>query len=208
MDKDKIIELENYLFSAKIKPPVAASIMAEIIGVLIDLKPAMLGGFTEKEFNNYKDEDLDKILHELGLECVHSEHLYNVNGEEKVCKDFYVSKKKKLAEKTHQSFVELWPTIDDNGEIIDHKKWAKATTKIGKLLGYPKTAIKEFVEERDIENEDRMKRMERNRYYAHSAKYEEKEFRQYDLKLNKAISEFAPKTTAIWIEDKEKRWLK
>ena len=71
----------------------------------------------------------------------------------------------------------------------------------------PKTAIIDFIKDDDIENKDRARRMERNRYYAHSAKYEDREFRLYDQKLNMAISNFAPKTAKLFTENKEKRWL-
>ena len=49
MDKNKIIELEDFIFKVKEKPGVAAGMMADIIGVLIDLKPAMIGDFSKNE---------------------------------------------------------------------------------------------------------------------------------------------------------------
>jgi hypothetical protein len=42
MDKDKIIKLEDFIFQMEKKPLFAAGVMADIVGVLIDLKPAML----------------------------------------------------------------------------------------------------------------------------------------------------------------------
>ena len=41
-------ELENLLFDAKRRPATAADVMAGIIGVLIDLKPATIKYFDEK----------------------------------------------------------------------------------------------------------------------------------------------------------------
>lgn len=35
--------------------------------------------------------------------------------------------------------------------------------------------------------------MARNRYYAHSEKFEDDEFRQYDLPLNQAILKYLPR---------------
>lgn len=207
MDKNKIIELENFIFRAQKEPVIAAGTMADIIGVLIDLKPAMIGDFSESEFKNIKIEEFEKLLDELGLERLFFERHCCFDGKEIITEDFYISKKIKLAEQTHAAFAELWVMIDDDGEKFDRRKWAKVTKKIGKLLGYPKTAVNEFIKEDDLKNKDRIERMKRNRYYAHSAKYEDREFKMYDQKLNKAISEFAPKTTSVLTGNKEKRWL-
>lgn len=72
---------------------------------------------------------------------------------------------------------------------------------------YPKTATNDFAKDDDVNDSGRIERMKRNRYYAHSAKYEEEEFRLYEQKLNRAISKLAPKTTENLTENKEKRWL-
>ncbi|MBR2753977.1 hypothetical protein IKF28_02185 [Candidatus Saccharibacteria bacterium] len=207
MDNSRIIELENFLYKIKEKPAVAAEDVANIIGVLIDLKPAMIGDFEKNELKNIEFEEFEKLLKQIGLETVHFEHSCRFNGKEIVIIHFCISKKKKLAEQTHKTFIELWSTIDNNGGINNRRKWVIATKKVGKLLGYPKTAINSFVKDNDLENKDRIERMKRNRYYAHSAKYEDREFRMYDQKLNKAISDFAPKTASLLTENKEKRWL-
>ncbi|MBR5647644.1 hypothetical protein IKW73_01745 [Candidatus Saccharibacteria bacterium] len=192
MDRNKIIELEKYIFGVVEKPGVAAGMVADIVGVLIDLKPAMIGSLSE-------DKRFEEMMDKLNLERVYFEH--------DSMKCFCASKKIKIAEKTRMAFAKLWSTMNDEGEILDRKKWVKATKRIGKLLGYPKTAVNEYVNETDLESEERMKRMERNRYYAHSAKFEEGEFNSYDRKLNKAISELAPKTAEFLSSNKEKRWL-
>lgn len=207
MDKNKIIEIENFIFRVKKKPLVAAGMMADIMGVLIDLKPAMIGGFEEDEFKSFRIEDFNKLLDDLGLERVYFENHYYVNDKKNTDKDFCISKKIRLAEQTHEAFVELWSTMDNVGEVLNHKKWLITTRKIGKLLGYPKTAIDDFTKETDIDSEDRIERMKRNRYYTHSAKYENDEFKLYDQRLNKALANFAPKTTALLSKNIEKRWL-
>ncbi len=207
MDKNKIIELENFIFKVKEKPNVAAGTMADIIGVLIGLKPAMIGDFSKKELKNMKVEEFEKLLGELGLERIFFENCYCFNGKKVTIKDFCISKKVKLAKQTRAAFIKLWSTMDDNGEILDQRNWVKTTKKIGKLLGYPKTAIINFIKDDDLEDKDRIERMDRNRYYAHSARYEDREFKMYDQKLNKAISNFAPKTTDLLTKDEKKRWL-
>ncbi len=61
-EKEKaIIELEDYYFKVKIESYIAASDMADIIGVLIGLKPVMMGDFAEKEYRAY-DQVLNKAI--------------------------------------------------------------------------------------------------------------------------------------------------
>lgn len=202
-----IIELEDFVFSVKEKPGAAAGTIADIIGVLIGLKPAMLADFDNNELNTLEMNQLEEILNKLDLEKVFFEHSYLLNNKKIKSKMFCISKKIKLARKTQKAFIKLWSTMSDEGEILKRRSWVKTTKKIGKLLGYPKTAVDNFVKEDNIEDEDRVKRMKRNRYYVHSAKYEDKEFKSYDQILNMAISDFAPKTTNYLVEDKNKRWL-
>ena len=195
MDKDTIAELEILLFDMVEEPGISANMMADTIGVLINLKPAMIGAFSKKGFKSSDVDKFETILDKLCLERVYYDQY------------IFVSKKLKTAERTRRSFVELWSVIDEGGRILNKKKWANVTKKIGKLLGYPKTAIKNFIKENDTEDETRMKRMERNRYYAHSAEYEDEEFKIYDQILNSAISNLAPKTANFLSSNKKKRWL-
>ncbi len=100
--------------------------------------------------------------------------------------------------------------MDDYGQIYAPEEWQNATIKLGKLVGYPDTAVMAFADsasERDINSRERAERMRRNRYYAHSAEYEEQKYETYDLKLNQAIAELAPKTAEIYANDKTKKWL-
>lgn len=52
MDKDVIIELEEFIFQTKKKSDNAARMMADIIGVVIGLKSAMMGSFELDELCN------------------------------------------------------------------------------------------------------------------------------------------------------------
>lgn len=49
--------------------------------------------------------------------------------------------------------------------------------------------------------------MARNRYYAHSEKFEDDEFREYDLPLNQAILRYLPRIAKSMQADLKKRWL-
>ena len=207
MDKKAIIELENYYFKVKIEPVIAASDMADMIGVLIGLKPAMMGSFVLKEYEKLKISEFDELLNKLGLRRVYFRHSFNYGNEMLTYEYYCISKKLKIAKQTKEAFEKLWSLLDENGETTNERSWARTTKKIGKLLGYPKTAVLDFAKDHDIENKERIARMERNRYYAHSAKYEEEEYRAYDQVLNKAISRYAPKTAEVLTKKTKKRWL-
>lgn len=207
MNRDAIIELEDLIFKVKESPRTAAEITVDIIGVLIDLKSAMMGDFGKKEFANLGLDKLKAQLGRLGLEIVFFDNSFMYGNEMVEIKSFCISKDLEVARKTRDAFVELWQTMDDDGVMLDRAGWRDATKRIGGLLGYPKTAIDSFIEEDDVHDEERMKRMERNRYYAHSAEHEEEEFRAYDQKLNRAVSDLAPKTAKVLTRNKKKRWL-
>ena len=205
MDSDKIIELENYLFDVLKAEKRAAGIMADLVGVRSGIKPVMAGYFSEGERKSADLDRLSDIIGSLKLRIVFYDYYRPYDG--KMVKYFYVSKSLVKARKTHEAFLDLWSSMDGLGQIVSAKKWRKATKKIGKMLGYPKTAVESFIKGWNEDDEEREKRMERNRYYAHSAKYEEKEYQQYDRKLNYTISKYAPKTTKCLTKNKKKRWL-
>ena len=80
-----------------------------------------------------------------------------------------------------------------------------------KLLGYPETAVLEYIKTSGdasyMKSEKRRKRMARNRYYAHSEKFENDEFRKYDLPLNQTILKYLPRIAKSMQADLKKRWL-
>lgn len=210
LDKAAIINLEKLIFSVKDKPFTAAHIMADIIGVAIGVKPSMAGGFSINEISLLDYDKLAILLQKLGLKALFFSHtMIGSNGLD-TDEGIYVSTALKMAAETHDAFERLWQTMDDFGQIYELEKWETITKKIGKLMGYPETAIEEFINTVDNEfenDQERMARMQRNRYYVHSAKHEEEEYQAYDLKINQAIAKYAPMTAKIFTEETEKRWL-
>ncbi len=82
--------------------------------------------------------------------------------------------------------------------------------EIGKLLGYPETAVKYFVsmESKARPSEAHKARLKKYLHYAHSDTYQEVEFRAYDVKVNRATEKYAPRSARV-IRKKfpNKRWL-
>ena len=211
MNKTAIIELEELIFQIKKKPANAARMMADIMGVLIGLKPAMMGTFDFDELYKFSYDHLATCLEKPGLKALFFKQSNLGTDKLEWIESIYISKDLKIAGQIHQEFEKLWQTMDDFGRVFALDEWKSTTIKIGKLLGYPQTAVEDFVDfstnDEDVSYGERIRRVERNRYYAHSAKYEEQEYQEYDYKLNQAIAEFAPRTTQVLTSNQAKRWL-
>ena len=181
--------------------------MTGIMGVLIGLKPTTLQ--VNDEFDGKKlldNEIIPKILEELGLVLTKE----RLGRAQMVYEYLYVGKTKELCENLQRWYEKFSNSISDEGKILDRRAWIEANNQIGELLGYPKTATAEYIRRHieGLEMDDKyMMRLERNNYYIHSEKFEEDEFREYDLPLNLAIKEYLPKTAEIMQSNPKKRWL-
>lgn len=96
MDRDAIIRLEVFIFRVKKKPIAAAGLMADIIGVLIDLKPTMIGSFGEDELGDLDFEKFKKSMREFGLKGVYFKKDYFVGDMRKTANMFCISKRLEL----------------------------------------------------------------------------------------------------------------
>ena len=208
MNRDALLRLEKLVFEFYWnKKTLATSFMTGVMGVLIGLKPTTLQ--VNDEFDGKKlldNEIIPKILEELGLVLTKE----RLGRAQMVYEYLYVGKTKELCEELQGWYEKFSNSISDEGKILDRKVWIETNNQIGELLGYPKTATAEYIR-RQIEGLDMddnyMIRLERNNYYIHSEKFEEEEFREYDLPLNLAIKEYLPKTAEIMQSNPKKRWL-
>ena len=208
MNRDALLRLEKLVFEFDWnKKTLATPFMTEIMGVLIGLKPTTLQ--VNDEFDGKKlldNEIIPKILEELGLVLTKE----RLGRAQMVYEYLYVGKTKELCENLQRWYEKFSNSISDEGKILDRRVWIEANNQIGELLGYPKTATVEYIR-RQIEglemDDNYMMRLGRNNYYIHSEKFEEEEFREYDLPLNLAIKEYLPKTAEIMQSNPKKRWL-
>ena len=208
MNRDALLRLEKLVFEFYWKrKTLATPCMTGVMGVLIGLKPTTLQ--VNDEFDSKKlldNETIPKILEELGLVLTKE----RLGRAQMVYEYLYVGKTKELCEELQGWYEKFSNSISDEGKILDRKVWIETNNQIGELLGYPKTAIAEYIR-RQVEGLDMddnyMMRLGRNNYYIHSEKFEEEEFREYDLPLNLAIKEYLPKTAQIMQSNPKKRWL-
>ena len=209
MNRDALLRLEKLVFEFYWKRKnLATPFMTGVMGVLIGLKPTTLQ--VNDEFDGRKlldNEIIPKILDELGLVLAKGRLR---RAQMAKYEYLYVGKTKELCEDLQGWYEKFSNSISDEGKILDRRVWIEANNQIGELLGYPKTATAEYIR-RQVEGLDMddnyMMRLGRNNYYIHSEKFEEEEFRGYDLLLNLAIKEYLPKTAEIMQSNPEKRWL-
>ncbi len=225
MMEKKLLELEDFLleFYGEENIGLVISEAASILGVLIGIKPAaLLVNDVMEDGRMLLDGDILKnILEELGIKitigdvskfAVHNnikrmtDSLYE--GDEFI----YISIDESLCDELKRNYSVVTDLIE--GGVVaekDRNKWNEANLRVGKLLGYPETAVLEYIKTSGdssyMKSEERRKRMARNRYYAHSEKFEDDEFREYDLPLNQAILKYLPRVANSMQADSKKRWL-
>ena len=225
MMEKRLLELEDFLFDfyGEENVKLIISVAASILGVLIGIKPtALLVNEVMEDGRMLLDNgSLLNILEELRLKIVISDVSRftpptnikkTLNSLYKGNEFLYISQDIKLCYELMENYSIVTDLMKD-GMVAEknREKWNEVNINVGKLLGYPETAILEYIEassdELYFKSEKRREKMARNRYYAHSEKFEDDEFRQYDLPLNQAILKYLPRIAKIMQTDPKKRWL-
>ena len=225
MMEKRLLELEDFLFDfyGEENIKLIISVAASILGVLIGIKPtALLVNEVMEDGRMLLDNgSLLNILEELRLKIVISDVSRftpptnikkTLNSLYKGNEFLYISQDIKLCYELMENYSIVTDLMKD-GMVAEknREKWNEVNINVGKLIGYPETAILEYIEassdELYFKSEKRRERMARNRYYAHSEKFEDDEFREYDLPLNQAILKYLPRIAKIMQTDPKKRWL-
>ena len=225
MMEKRLLELEDFLFDfyGEENIKLIISVAASILGVLIGIKPTALlvNEVMEDGWILLDNGSLLNILEELRLKIVISDVSRftpptnikkTLNSLYKGNEFLYISQDIKLCYELMENYSIVTDLMKD-GMVAEknREKWNEVNINVGKLLGYPETAILEYIEassdELYFKSEKRREKMARNRYYAHSEKFEDDEFRQYDLPLNQAILKYLPRIAKIMQTDPKKRWL-
>lgn len=225
MMEKKLLELEDFLleFYGGENIGLVISEAASILGVIIGIKPAaLLVNDVMEDGRMLLDGDILKnILEELGIKitigdvskfAVHKNIKRTVDSLYEGDEFIYISIDDSLCDELKNNYSVVTDLTED-GVVAekDRNKWNEANLRVGKLLGYPETAVLEYIKTSGdtsyMKSEKRRKRMARNRYYVHSEKFEDDEFREYDLPLNQAILKYLPRIAKSMQADQKKRWL-
>ena len=225
MMEKRLLELEDFLleFYGEENIGLVISEAASILGVLIGIKPAALlvNDVMEDGRMLLDGGTLRNILEELGIKMtigdaskftVHKNNKRTIGSLYEGGEFIYISIDENLCNQLMKNYLVVTDLTEDGAVAEkDRNEWNEANLRVGKLLGYPKTAVLEYIKTSGnasyMKNEKRRKRMARNRYYTHSEKFEDDEFREYDLLLNQAILKYLPRVAKIMQADSKKRWL-
>ena len=195
MNVETLKRIEKFLFKYKKKDLGAAFAMADIVGVLIGLKPSTVICFSSTEMEDANCIEFRELLKDMDLKTVFY-HNQMITVHKLAWSEYvFISKEFEAAVNLRDNFVALWASMDDFGLVVDEESWTKATKQIGKLLGYPNTSIESFVknETEKKDTEDSLTIVGgKYRYFAHSKKYAEEEAEMYDRPLNEALKKYSP----------------
>ena len=170
-----------------------ATDLASIVGVVIGIKPSMLGAFKGADMNERELWLFTQKVQNLGLQII----FYKRTVNEVSYTMYFIGRSHKKAAELRDSFLTLWAKGDS----------AEIDSRIGELLGYPETAIRYYARKTDHLSERHMQSIRRNRFYAHSATHEDEEFEAYEVPIYRALVRHCPKATRILRAQTEKRWL-
>ncbi|MCQ2571201.1 MAG: hypothetical protein MJ154_03065 [Candidatus Saccharibacteria bacterium] len=187
-----ISSLERFIYKHLGYTESSAYLLSNIIGVLIDVKPS-----AQCDWPLLKSDIKTLWLLKQKLESLKLVVIFGEN--ESSFKVFYVAKSHKRAELIKKAFENL------------HDKGASAEihTEIGKLLGYPDTAVQYYIRlhpEKGMSDNHRAMII-RNRFYAHSLSHEDEEFDSYEKPIYRYLSRHCPRTAKLYQKNAEKRWL-
>ncbi len=187
----KIRSLERFLFKNTLNEKAAAENMTHIIGVLIGVKKGMEGDFAAENVDSRVLKRFEKLLTSLGLVVIFER---NNLGDFSYLRYFVSTSDKRVHE-----LQDLFLKSNCSNDPAIH-------AEIGRFLGYPETAIYNFTHY-DKFTDERQERLDRNRFYAHSAAHEAEEFEAYEVPIYKYIVKHCPKTAKVLKSESSKRWL-
>lgn len=194
MEKCAISEIDAWMPTVVKDRASVVRNMAEIVGTDIGVKMVAMDCFLPEEREKVDFVWFRRKLHEMGLHVVFERRALGGSDPWNFAEYYYLGKTRDIALTAQSVFHKIWSgEWEMNGEI-------------GKLLGYPATAVDYFLRKKGEMSEDDKSRMARNRFYVHSPEFEDEEFEAYEKKIYKVIAEKCPETWKILTSDKMRRW--
>ena len=193
----KVGEIDHYLMQTSESQEAMASYMVDLAGVLADVKPAALISISTVDMN-LDSGDFARMITGVGLQI----------APDQKGSHFFISKTAETAEQLKQGFYDLW----ENNKTKNAEERVKIDHRIGKLLGYPETAInQDFGEPTTLLDKIKglfKKRRDESfdsRYYIHSPGNENEEFEQYEKPIHEFMDKYCPESTRVLKEKKNSK---
>ncbi len=176
-------ELDNYWMSNTVESRISNALwLADLAGVVIDVKPTALIQIPSTETNIGRDK-IAQMLENMGIAIADGWE----NGK------FFVSKQSEKAEELKAKFEKMWS-----------HDWSKREDQdLGRLLGYPETAIINTHENSQPKGSiQKLKQhfapkadLTFDRHYTHSAEHYQEEFESYEHPIHAFLEQYCPKAT-------------
>lgn len=176
MMEKKLLELEDFLleFYGEENIGLVISEAASILGVLIGIKPAALlvNDVMEDGRMLLDGGTLKNILEELGIKitigdvskfAVHKNIKRMIDSLYEGDEFIYISIDESLCDELKKNYSVV-TDLTEGGVVAekDRNKWNEANLRVGKLLGYPETAVLEYIKTSGdasyMKSEERQKR--------------------------------------------------
>ena len=185
----RVGKIDHYFMQTSISQEAMASYMVDLAGVLIDVKPAALICVLLDDMN-LDSGDLAKMITEVGLQMASDQKGGN----------FFISKTAETAEQLKQGFYDL----RENNKTKNTEERIEIDHRLGKLLGYPETAINQDIRE-PTKLLDKIKGLFKKRHdesfdsrcYVHSPGHENEEFEQYEKPIHEFMDKYCPESTKV-----------
>lgn len=159
MIEEKLLELEDFLleFYGEENIGLVISEAASILGVLIGIKPTALlvNDMMEDGRMLLDGGTLKNILEELGIKiiigdvskfAVHKNIKRTVESLYEGDEFIYISNDESLCNQLMENYLVV-TDLTEGGLVAekDRNEWNEANLRVGKLLGYPETAVLEYI---------------------------------------------------------------
>lgn len=196
-------QLEGFFLCRKIEetPESDLEAIAEIVGVLIGLKPTSL---LNLELSPSGLRNLQTVIADLGLFSLVEKLPVSDASSGRCPYDIFISKRSTTAQELRNT-LRAWQAL---GFCPGNPKDQQLSLKIGQLLGYPETAVRHVTF--GPHSSDGLPcyhpGSDRDRYYIHSPDHYIDEYRRFEDILHPALLKICPTTAAVMQKDPAKNW--
>lgn len=176
--------------------------IAEIFAVIVGIKPTTMRNFKLSSRNFTK---LQQLLRSLQLEFI-TEKV--ISTENKPSYDIFIGKDQKNIYQTQKALHALQTLFKTTCELHKDPNFINLTSKVGQLLGYPKTATEYFIHgplnSKGIVNH--RPNAEHDRYYIHSPTHFIEEYNQFEDILHPLFLKACPDIAILMQQNPTKYW--
>ncbi len=169
-DKQHLREVGKFFLETEQSVESAVERTSAVVGVEIGVKPAGLVGFSYDPERNDEQRGFEDALQAMDIK-----YIRQAQG---AYQHYFISKDAELAEELQETFAELWAKEDKN-------QISETDLKLGRLLGYPETAVDYVMSGRAKAVDELQKRPDT--LLVHDPEHFEEEYEAYEKPIYEAM---------------------